>query len=59
MVEREERNALDAIPGKHRKSAEVIEREEDALRSDAKERERPGSRRWSGGKLEVLPGGGT
>jgi hypothetical protein len=34
------KNALDATPGKHTKSAEAIEREEDALRSGAKERKR-------------------
>jgi len=32
--------AIDAIPGKHAKSAEVFEKKEDIFRSSAKERER-------------------
>jgi hypothetical protein len=34
------KNALDAIPGKHTKSAQAIEKKKDALRSGAKERQR-------------------
>jgi hypothetical protein len=36
----ENKNALDATPGKHTKNTEVIEREADALHSGAKERQR-------------------
>jgi hypothetical protein len=34
------KDALDAIPGKHTKSAQAIEKKKDALRSGAKERQR-------------------
>jgi hypothetical protein len=34
------KDALDAIPGKHTKSAQAIEKKKDALRSAAKERQR-------------------
>jgi hypothetical protein len=53
--------ALDTIPGKHRKSAEVVERKEDALRSGAKERKRVkkrAERQWHPGVFVYESGSG-
>jgi hypothetical protein len=52
-------NATGAIPGKHTKSAQGIEKEGDGFRSGAKERQRVSRERWRVGELEVQPSGET
>ena len=52
-----QKNALGHIPGKHRKSAQMVEGKGDVLHSDAKERCREAGRGGIVWKLEGLLGG--